>query len=424
MENKIIDELKWRGLFKDGFGRIKENLKSGEYFYVGTDPTADSLGVHHMIAFIVARILKRNGLKPIILVGQATASLGDPSFKKDERAIIPMEQIQHNTECIQKQLKKIIGDDVIFVNNYDWLSKMSFLDFMRGIGKYITVNYMMAKESVKQRLDREGSGLSFCEFSYSNIQAYDFLHLYEKYGCKIEIGGRDQTGNIDSAFVLAHKRNHVDDLSAFVWDLITDSTGKKFGKSEGNTVWLDPDKTSPYEFMQFWINQSDADAEKFSKMFLADKTIEEIQALIDEHRKSPEKRLLQKTLAHDMTVMVHGEEAFNKAVAASNILFGNSSADDLNKIDDKTFNAAMRDVPKVEVTVASVDGMPILDFLSTTVKLGSKSDLRKLINSGAISINKTKINNVKETVVKDMFLRNNTMLVQKGKKKYSLVIGK
>lgn len=422
--NKIIEELKWRGLFRQGFGPIAENLKEGEYFYVGTDPTADSLGVHHMVAFMVARLLKKNGLKPIVLVGQATASLGDPSFKAEERKIIPMDVIQHNTECIQKQLKKIVGDDALFVNNYDWMSKISFLDFMRDIGKCVTVNYMMAKESVKQRISREGTGLSFCEFSYSNIQAFDFIHLYEKYGCKIQTGGVDQSGNICSAIDIIRKRNQVNCLSALVWDLITDSTGKKFGKSEGNTVWLDANKTSPYEFMQFWINQSDADAIKFAKMFLVDNSIEEIEEMIKAHTEHPEKRLLQNALAKYMTTMVHGEDAYNKAVNASNILFGKSTADDLASLDDNTFKAVMRDVPTVEADFNNINGTNVLDFLCTVVKLGSKSELRKLINSNAISINKNKITDSKAVVDKNMLLPNNTMLVQKGKKKYTLVIAK
>lgn len=419
--NKIIEELKWRGLYSEGFGPIAENLQPGQCFYVGTDPTADSLGVHHMIAFIVARILKHNGLKPIVLVGQATASLGDPSFKKDERKIIPMDQIEHNTHCIEAQLRRIIGDDVTFVNNYDWMSKISFLDFMRDIGKHITVNYMMSKESVKQRLSREGTGLSFCEFSYSNIQAYDFLYLYQHYGCKIQIGGKDQTGNMDSAFELARKRNHITDLSSFVWDLITDSTGKKFGKSEGNAVWLDPKKTSPYSFMQFWINQSDADAEKFAKMFLPDMTVEEIQPLIDEHKKTPSKRLLQKTLAREMTLMVHGEDAYNKAVAASNILFGKSSTDDLEHLDADTFASVMRDVPKVNAKFNDINGVNVADFLCDVVHLGSKTEIRKLIKAGGLSINKMKVNDVKKDISDSMILKNDTMLIQKGKKKYTLV---
>lgn len=426
MKNQIIEELKWRGLFREGLGNITENLKSGEYFYVGTDPTADSLGVHHLTAFMAARVLQKHGLKPIILVGTATASLGDPSGKTEERAKLSMDTVMHNTECILKQLSTILDFDpshenhAIFVNNYDWMSKFSFLDFMRDIGKCMTVNYMMAKDSVKTRLSREGQGLSFCEFAYSNIQAFDFVHLYEEFGCKIQIGGVDQIGNMDSAFTLAHKRNKIDCLSAFVWDLITDSTGKKFGKSEGNAVWLDPKKTTPYTLYQFWMNQSDADAEKFIKIFtLLSK--EEIECLIEQHRSAPEKRMLQKKLAEYVTEMVHGKDALDKAIAASNILFGKATAECLTSLDEETLLAVMRDVKKIEISKTTLLGQNIVD-VACTAGIGSKSEIRKLINANGFSLNKTKVPSTSVTISEAHLINGKYVLLQKGKRDYTLAI--
>ena len=417
--NKILEDLKSRGMVSEVFGPIEENLKPGEYVYCGCDPTADSLGVHHLLAFITLKRLKEHGMKPIILIGGATASLGDPSFKDKERDSIPMETIMHNCECIKAQLTKIVGDDVVFVNNYDWISKFTFLDFMRDIGKKISVNYMMAKDSVKSRLAKEGSSLSFCEFSYSNIQAYDFVHLFEKYGCKVQIGGRDQTGNIDSSFVLSHKRNKFDGLSAFVWPLLTTSDGRKFGKSEGNSVWLDSKKTSVYAFYQYFINLPDADTEDLIKKFTLI-PMNEIEDMIKKHRESPEKRFLQKELAKYMTCLVHSQEEYEKAVAASEILFGKSSREQLESIDEKTLLDAMHGVPTI--TIPFKENLGIVDIAIECKDLfSSKGDFRKLVKSGGVSVNKTKLNDVNLSVTKDMLLNNKYMLLQRGKK-YSLAI--
>lgn len=419
--NKILEDLKSRGMVSETFGPLEQNLKPGEYVYCGCDPTSNSLGVHHLLAFMTLKRLKEQGMKPIVLIGGASGSLGDPSFKDKERDTISMETVMHNCDCIKKQLQKIVGEDVIFVNNYDWISKFSFLDFMRDIGKKMSVNYMMAKDSVKSRLAREGSFLSFCEFSYSNIQAYDFVHLFEQYGCKIQCGGRDQTGNIDSAFVLAHKRNKVDDLSAFVWPLLTCSDGRKFGKSEGNTVWLDPKKTSPYQFYQYFINLPDADVEQLIKKFTLI-PLDEIKSLIEQHKEAPEKRLLQNTLAKYMTCLVHSEEEYNKAVEASNILFGNGTTEQLSTIDEQTFISAMNGVAKVEISKdIFTSGVSAIDVANMHDKIASKSEARKLIKGNGFSINKEKVTDEKAIIDSSKLLGGKYLLLQKGKKDYSLV---
>lgn len=419
--NKILEDLKARGMVSETFGPIEENLKEGEYVYCGCDPTSDSLGVHHLLAFMTLKRLKTYGMKPIVLIGGASGSLGDPSYKSQERDTISMETVMYNCKCIKKQLEKIIGDDAIFVNNYDWISKFSFLDFMRDIGKKISVNYMMAKDSVKTRLAKEGSSLSFCEFSYSNIQAYDFIHLYEQYGCKVQCGGRDQTGNIDSAFVLAHKRNKVDNLSAFVWHLLTTSDGRKFGKSEGNTIFLDPNKTSVYEFYQYFINLPDADVEQLIKKFTLI-SLDEINEMIAKHRENPSKRLLQKTLAKYMTCLVHSEEDYNKAVEASNILFGNATKEQLESIDEATLLDVMKDVSKAEVPMETISsGISVIDLATLHDKIPSKSEARKLIKSNGFSLNKEKITDEKAVVNCDSLIDGKYMLLQKGKKDYCMI---
>lgn len=422
--NKILEDLKARGMVSETFGPIEENLKEGEYAYCGCDPTSDSLGVHHLLAFMTLKRLKEHGMKPIVLIGGASGSLGDPSYKDKERDTISMDTVMHNCECIKKQLEKIVGNDVIFVNNYDWISKFSFLDFMRDIGKKISVNYMMAKDSVRSRLAKEGSSLSFCEFSYSNIQAYDFIHLYEQYGCKVQCGGRDQTGNIDSAFVLAHKRNKVDNLSAFVWPLLTTSDGKKFGKSEGNTIWLSSEKTSVYTFYQYFINLPDEDVEQLIKKFTLI-PLDEIEQMISKHRENPSKRYLQKELAKYMTCLVHSEEEYNKAVEASEILFGNGTLEQLKSIDEATLLSAMDGVAKVEVSKDMFDnGVSVIDLAAMHDKVPSKSEARKLIKANGFSINKIKPSSDKEMVSSQYLIDEKYLLLQKGKKDYCLLIAK
>lgn len=425
---EILDELKWRGFISQTSGNLVELFSNPITFYLGIDPTADSLGVHHIVGLMASKILQRYGHKPIILVGGATCAIGDPSGKSEERKSISMFDVYHNVDSVQEQISKIIDFDstddncAVMVNNYDWMKDYSFLDFMRNVGKKITVNYLMAKDNVKKRLERDGNGISCQEFIYGLMQGYDFVHLFNQFGCKLQIGGTDNLGNIITGIDLLRKMYYCKDACGLTWDLITTADGRKFGKTEGNTVWLDSKKTSPYEFMQFWINQSDIDAERFSKMFLVDRSVDEIKELIKEHKEHPERRLLQKTLAHDITIMVHGEDAFNKAVSASNILFGKSTSEELSSLDNDTFNSIMKDVPRVKVTVEVLDCTTMVNFLSDNVKLGSRTEVRKLIKNGAISINKEKISDANEIVGHNKFLDNGTMLIQKGKKKHVLVV--
>lgn len=427
----LIEELKWRGLVSNMIGGISEQLeKESTTFYVGTDPTGKSLHVGHLLAFVVARLMQNHGHKPIILVGGATASLGDPSFKAEERKLLTREEIEANAENIKKQLSHIIDFDsenenkAIMVNNYDWMKDFTFLDFAREVGKLITVNYMMAKESVKLRLEREGSGLSFTEFTYQLLQGYDFCYLRENYNCKIQLGGSDQWGNIMTGTeIIRKKMGSETDAFALVWPLATRADGKKFGKSEGGTnIWLDPTMTTPYQFYQFWLNQSDDDAERFIKMFtLLQK--EEIEALIEEHKQAPHLRVLQKRLAKEVTIMVHSEEDYNVAVEASNVLFGGGSIDTIKKLDDNTILSVFEGVPTFEINKETlVEGVKLTELSVERLPIfKSKGDLRKLIKGGGISINKEKISD--DIVVNTSNLINNKfLLVQQGKKNYNLVI--
>ena len=427
----LIEELKWRGLVSNMIGGIGEQLeKESTTFYVGTDPTGKSLHVGHLLAFVVARLMQNHGHKPIILVGGATASLGDPSFKAEERKLLTREEIEANAENIKKQLSHIIDfesekeNKAIMVNNYDWMKDFTFLDFAREVGKLITVNYMMAKESVKLRLEREGSGLSFTEFTYQLLQGYDFCYLREKYNCKIQLGGSDQWGNIMTGTeIIRKKMGSETDAFALVWPLATRADGKKFGKSEGGTnIWLDPEMTTPYQFYQFWLNQADDDAKRFIKMFtLLPK--EEIEALIEEHDKAPHLRVLQKRLAKEVTIMVHSEEDYNTAVEASNILFGNATSDVLKKLDDNTIMSVFEGVPTFEIDKnVLTEGVKLTELTVERLNVfKSKGDLRKLIKGGGISINKEKV--ADDVIVNSSNLLNDKfLLVQQGKKNYNLII--
>ncbi len=426
----LIEELKWRGLVSNMIGGTSEQLeKESTTFYVGTDPTGKSLHVGHLLAFVVARLLQNHGHKPIVLIGGATASLGDPSFKAEERKLLSREEIESNAENIKKQLSHIIDfesdadNKAIMVNNYDWMRDFSFLDFTREIGKLITVNYMMSKESVKLRLEREGSGLSFTEFTYQLLQGYDNCYLRENYNCKLQIGGSDQWGNIMTGTEIIRKKLGADvDTYALVWPLVTRADGKKFGKSEGGTnIWLDPTMTTPYEFFQFWLNQSDDDAKRFIKMFtLLPK--EEIESLIEEHDKAPHLRLLQKRLAKEVTIMVHSEAAYESAIKASSILFGDATNEVLRTIDETTLLSALSGVPTFNTTKDNCENVKLTDLLVEKTNIfKSKGELRKLITNGGLSINKTKI--TADCVVnKECLLNGKYLLVQQGKKKYSLII--
>lgn len=427
----LYEELKWRGLVASTSGDLVNLLKEKTTFYVGTDPTGNSLHVGHLLAFIVARLLQTHGHKPIILVGGATASLGDPSFKAEERKLLSMDEIMANAECIKKQLSHLIDfnssaeNAAIMVNNYDWMKDFSFLDFAREVGKLITVNYMIAKESVQKRLSREGSGLSFTEFTYQLLQGFDFQQLNEKYGCKLQIGGSDQYGNALTGLEITRKKSGVDNCCVLTWPLVTRADGTKFGKSEGGkNVWLDPTMTSPYEFYQFWLNQTDEDSEKYIKMFTL-LSVEEIETLIEEHRANPSARILQKRLAKEVTIMVHSEEDYNIAVATSEVLFGNPSKETLSSYDENTFKKVFDGVPTFEVD--KNDFAREAKFVDVAVNCGafkSKGELRKLIQSRAISINKAKVTD-NNCLVKDTdLIHGKYMTIQKGKKVNILVIAK
>ena len=428
---KLIDELTERGLISSTSGDLYKTFSQPTTFYVGTDSTGDSLHVGHLLAFTTAKLLQSYGHKPIVLVGSFTAKIGDPSFRDTSRPMITDAQVMHNTECLKKQISKLVDFDsetpnkAIMVDNEDWMAKMSFGDFMRDVAKMTTVNYMMAKESVKKRLNREGEGLSLCEFLYMTCQGYDFLHLYKEYGCKAEIGGQDQYGNCTIGIEFIRKSLGKTDACALTWPLVTRADGTKFGKSAGGqNIWLDAEKTSPYEFYQFWFNQSDADAESFIKKFTLI-PLDEINELIKQHKEAPEKRLLQNTLAKYMTCLVHSEEDYNKAVEASEILFGKGTTEQIRKLDEKTFLAAMNGVHTVEVEKGQFEsGVTVIDLATMHDKVTSKSEARKLIKANGFSINKEKVTDEKAVIDASKLLAGKYLLLQKGKKDYSVVVCK
>lgn len=425
--NPLIKELKERGLWSQTFGNLEECFSKPTTFYLGLDPTSDSLGIHHMVGLMVSRLMQQYGHKPIILVGGATCAIGDPSGKSEERKAISMETVFHNVECVKKQISKIIDFDsdasnaAIMVNNWDWYKDYKFLDFIRDVGKKITVNYLMAKENVRKRLEREGNGISFQEFSYGLLQGYDFVHLYQNYGCTLQIAGTDNLGNMVTGQDLVHKMLGKDDVCGLTWDLITCADGRKFGKTEGNSVWLDPKKTSPYQFMQYWLNVSDVDAEVFIKKFTLI-PLDEINAMIEKHRENPSSRYLQKELAKYMTCLVHSEEEYNKAMEATNILFGKGTMADMEKLDENTFLAAMNGVPTVEISKDTFgSGITVIDLAAMHDKVPSKSEARKLIKSNGFSINKIKAT-VEKEVISDKYLINGKyLLLTKGKKDYTMI---
>lgn len=407
-----------------------EQLKKGmTAAYLGIDPTADSLHIGHMVGVMILKHFQRAGHKPIALVGGATGMIGDPSMKSQERKLLDVETLRHNQEAIKKQLAKFLDFEsdapnaAILVNNYDWMKDYLFLDFIRDIGKCITVNYMMAKDSVKKRLHGEtGNGMSFTEFSYQLLQGYDFLHLYRTHNCRMQLGGSDQWGNITTGTELIRRLEGADDAFALTCPLITKADGTKFGKTEGGNVWLDPNRTSPYKFYQFWLNVSDEDAEKYIKIFtVLDR--EEIDALIEEQRKDPGMRPLQKRLAKEVTIMVHSEKDYEMAVEASQILFSNKAADTLHKIDEATLLAVFEGVPQFEVSRKDIEeGIKLADLLVDKAPVfPSKGELRKLAQQGGFSINKEKVADPYSPASTDMLLNDKYILVQKGKKNYFLL---
>lgn len=428
--NPLIKELKERGLYSQTFGNLEECFSKPTVFYLGLDPTSDSLGIHHMVGLMVSRLMQQYGHKPIILVGGATCAIGDPSGKSEERKTISMETVFHNVECVKKQISKIIDFDsdapnaAIMVNNWDWYKDYKFLDFIRDVGKKITVNYLMAKENVRKRLEREGNGISFQEFSYGLLQGYDFVHLYQNYGCTLQIAGTDNLGNMVTGQDLVHKMLGKDDVCGLTWDLITCADGRKFGKTEGNSVWLDPKKTSPYQFMQYWLNVSDVDAEVFIKKFTL-LPLDEISKMIERHRENPSARILQKELARYMTCLVHSEEEYKKAVEATEILFGKGTTEQLATIDEDALLAAMNGVAKVEIDKEQIaSGITVIDLAAMHDKVPSKSEARKLIKANGFSVNKEKISNEKAIINADMLIDDKYLLLQKGKKDYCLLVVK
>jgi tyrosyl-tRNA synthetase len=407
-----------------------EQLKKGmTTAYLGIDPTADSLHIGHLVGVMMLKHFQRAGHRPIALVGGATGMIGDPSMKSQERKLIDEETLRHNQEAIKRQLAKFLDFDsdapnaAVLVNNYDWMKNFSFLEFIRDIGKHITVNYMMAKDSVKKRLSGESrEGMSFTEFSYQLLQGYDFLHLYEDMGCRLQLGGSDQWGNMTTGTELIRRIKGADDAFALTCPLITKADGGKFGKTESGNVWLDPRYTSPYKFYQFWLNVSDADAEKYIKIFTA-LPKEEIDDLVAQQAADPGQRPLQKRLAKEITTMVHSAEDYEAAVEASQILFSNKASETLRKIDEDTLLAVFEGVPQFEISTDDLNGdTKIADLLTEKAAVfPSKAELRKLAQQGGFSINKEKVSDVYAPATADLLLNNKYILIQKGKKNYFLL---
>lgn len=425
----FIKELTWRGMIHSVMPGTEEQLnKEMTTAYLGIDPTADSLHIGHLCGVMMLRHFQRCGHKPIVLVGGATGMIGDPSGKSAERNLLDEKTLRHNQEAIKHQLEKFLTFDqsapnaAKMVNNYDWMSGFSFLDFAREIGKHITVNYMMAKDSVKRRLNGEArDGLSFTEFTYQLLQGFDYLHLYETEGCRLQLGGSDQWGNITTGTELI-RRKLGGEAYALTCPLITKADGGKFGKTESGCVWLDPARTSPYKFYQFWLNVSDADAEKYLKIFTF-LTQEEIAALAEEHAKDPGQRPMQKRLAKELTCMVHSEKDCEAAVAASQILFSNKAADALHKLDEQTLLDVFEGVPMHDIKASDLEaGIPLLDLVAVkTPVFPSKGEARKMIQQGGVSVNKEKVTDPCAVVGKEALLGGRYIHVQRGKKNHALI---
>jgi len=422
----LIEELRWRGMLQDIMPGTEEQLqKEMTTAYVGFDPTADSLHIGSLVPILLLVHLQKAGHKPLALVGGATGMVGDPSFKAEERKMLDLDTLQHNQRGIKAQLEKFLDFDPArpnaaeMVNNYDWFKDISFLHFIRDVGKHITVNYMMAKDSVKKRLEGD-SGMSFTEFSYQLIQGYDFYHLYKAKNCKLQMGGSDQWGNIVTGTELV-RRMAGGEAFAFTCPLVKKADGTKFGKTESGNVWLDPKRTSPYLFYQFWIKTTDEDAESYIRMFtfLDQPTID---TLIAEHRQNPGLRQLQKRLAKEVTIFVHGEKEYEFAVQASEMLFRNDTAAILQSLTEEQLLEVMSGVPQVDVARTELEtGKDIISFLADTKILPSKGEARKMLQNGGISINKNKVESQELVVNSTLLLRDQYLLVQKGKNNYFLI---
>ncbi|UNZ00105.1 tyrosine--tRNA ligase [Zhouia spongiae] len=429
MAKNFIEELRWRGMIHDVMPGTEEHLlEEMRAAYVGIDPTADSLHIGHLVGVMMLKHFQACGHKPYALVGGATGMIGDPSGKSKERNLLTEDDLLHNQNAIKGQLKRFLDFDsdganaAVLVNNYDWMKQFSFLEFIRDVGKHITVNYMMAKDSVKKRLSSESSeGMSFTEFTYQLVQGYDFLHLYRANGCTLQMGGSDQWGNITTGTELI-RRVEGGKAYALTCSLITKADGTKFGKTEGGNIWLDADRTSPYKFYQYWLNTSDEDAEKYIKIFtfLSRETIE---SLVAEHQEAPHLRALQKTLAEEITKMVHGEENLENAIKASNILFGKSTSEELKSLDEKTFLDVFEGVPQAEVSMSDIEGgLDMIGALSAkTGFLKSNGDARRELKQNSISVNKNKVQEDYSITSEDL-INNKFVLLQRGKKNYFVLV--
>ena len=426
----FVEELKWRGMLAQMMPGTEEFLqKNMVSAYLGTDPTADSLHIGHLCGIMMLRHLQRCGHKPYLLVGGATGMIGDPSGKSQERNLLDADTLYHNQEAIKKQVSKFLDFDgtepnkAEMVNNYDWMKDFTFLDFAREVGKHITVNYMMAKDSVKKRLNGEArDGLSFTEFTYQLLQGYDFLHLYETKNCKLQMGGSDQWGNITTGTELIRRTLGAEaDAYALTCPLITKADGKKFGKTEQGNVWLDRRYTTPYKFYQFWLNVGDEEAERYIKIFTSLEH-DEIDALIAEHRADPGRRLLQKRLGEEVTCMVHSRADYEMALEASNILFGKATKDSLLKLDEETFLSVFDGVPHFEVSRDQAVGAKAVDLFAEATKcFASKGEMRKLTQGGGVSLNKEKLAAFDQEIKAEDLIDGKYLLVQRGKKNYFLI---
>lgn len=421
----FIQELTWRGMIQDIMPGAEEQLKKEMTTgYLGIDPTADSLHIGHLVTVMMQKHLQACGHKPIFLIGGATGMIGDPSGKSLERNLLDDETIRYNQEAIKNQLRKIVDFDsdapnaAEMVNNYDWMKDYTFLEFIRDIGKLITVNYMMAKDSVKKRFSGEGEGMSFTEFTYQLVQGFDFVHLYEKKGCKLQVGGSDQWGNITTGTELI-RRKLGGEAYGIVCPLIKKSDGVKFGKTEQGNVWLDPRYTSPYRFYQFWVNVSDEDAEKYIKIFTM-LSQSEVEGLISEHQQAPHLRVLQKRLAQEITTLIHSREEWEKAVEASKILFG-GGAEALKSVDERTLMDVFEGVPQFEIAKGDLN-VPFATLATEKAAVfASKGELRRLVQGGGISLNGEKVGDAEQPVTENDLVSGKYLLVQKGKKNYFLI---
>ena len=422
----FIEELEWRGMIHTIMPGAKEQLeREMTTAYLGIDPTADSLHIGHLVGVMILKHFQMCGHRPVALVGGATGMIGDPSGKSQERNLLDEATLRHNQEAIKRQLAKLLDFEsdapnaALLVNNYDWMKEFRFLDFIRDVGKLITVNYMMAKDSVKKRFSGEGEGMSFTEFTYQLVQGYDFLHLYRTLGCKVQLGGADQWGNITTGTELI-RRTLGAEAYAITCPLITKADGTKFGKTESGNVWLDPRYTSPYKFYQFWLNVSDDDAKCYIRIFtLLDR--ETVEELVAEHDAAPHLRKLQKRVAEELTTMIHSREECEKAVEASAILFGGSTSEALRRLDEQTFLQVFEGVPRYSVPRGRL-GLPFIELCTEQAAVfPSKGECRKMVQGGGVSLNKEKVSDPQRTVAEADLIAGRYLLVQKGKKNYYLI---